>query len=308
LNQENQADSILITGAFGFVGKTFLDYLLSLPAELQPERVGLVTHSKRVLTSEMLRSKIEFQIIEANLSEEIKLNFDSSLLVNLAADGSAHSYTKEANLLYERINLNLINWARKNRVLSVLHVSSGAGTALKQLENTNASNLKREFASTRLKIEKEWQEYSSLTGNKLSIARLYSFIGKHLAEKSQYAVTSFTKNAIEDNEIKVLGSPKTTRSYLDEQDLADWLYKGCLKVGQVGFLDIGSSKPVTMRELAEEVSLLTGAKVRYLGEDSACDYYVAQNQETLQLLNVNERISWKSSLAQFVNGWQGYNS
>jgi nucleoside-diphosphate-sugar epimerase len=106
--------------------------------------------------------------------------------------------------------------------------------------------------------------------------------------------------ALSSSEIKVLGDPGTVRSYLSEYDMASWIYKSLCQKIDSKYLSIGSANPVTILELANEVSAQTGARVRLPKSFEPGDIYVANSLETQKLLNVNETISWQNALERYI--------
>jgi nucleoside-diphosphate-sugar epimerase len=298
-------ESLLITGAYGFVGSTFLDYLLSLPKNLQPAEIALVTHSRKSPPSKLVDSGIRIVSIEADLTQDWRFEFDCSHLLNLAADGGTNAYSQESNELYLRINSQMIDWTSRNSQAKILHASTGAVSALKPIPGVIFNNSKLSFCNNRLDVENDLLLAAEKTNLNLSIARLYSFIGNNLVHKPQYAVTSFTNSALSDGVIKVTGNKFTTRSYLEGNDLGEWLFKG-LSFDEPGIvLDIGSSTPVTMKELAEEIAEQTSAKVEYLAPDSSGDMYIADNLKTISKLGVSEKTHWKDALKSYLEFSRG---
>jgi cell division protein FtsI/penicillin-binding protein 2 len=65
-------------------------------------------------------------------------------------------------------------------------------------------------------------------------------------------------------------------------------------------LSIGSSVEVTILELAKEVARLIDAKVEVIPTVSPPDWYVAENQETMNTLAVKETKSWEESIIELV--------
>jgi nucleoside-diphosphate-sugar epimerase len=98
-----------------------------------------------------------------------------------------------------------------------------------------------------------WETDTIVSGVDCSIARLFTFCGAHLKGKN-YAILNFIKNAVDCDPIRIIGNGKTIRTYMYGSDLGDWMWTILFK-GQNGTsYDVGSSKKVTMLELAKEVS------------------------------------------------------
>jgi nucleoside-diphosphate-sugar epimerase len=160
--------------------------------------------------------------------------------------------------------------------------------------------LKSEFVEGRLAAERLLQDSDKQGVIDLRIARLYSFIGRHLSEKTHYAVPSFVSMAKMNRVIRLSGNPLTTRSYMSAQEMAHWIITAVMLDTKPSILAIGSSIPVTMIELAEFVADNFSADVRIENPNAVGDRYVADNSLTKKILGVNETISWRQSLLEFI--------
>jgi len=65
-------------------------------------------------------------------------------------------------------------------------------------------------------------------------------------------------------------------------------------------LQIGSSGPVTIRELADFIAEQTGAKVDYALNPQPGDVYLPENEKTKTKLGLSEGLNWKVSVQQMI--------
>jgi len=133
------------------------------------------------------------------------------------------------------------------------------------------------------------------------IARLFTFIGPQLLSKNQYAISSFIIDAVNNNVINVKGNKNTIRSYMHESTMSMWLYNCLINPNAQNIVSIGSSDPVTIAELAEYISKLTGAEINYLHPNAPGDRYVAINAREKQFLNLDEGVNWRQSVQECIN-------
>lgn len=298
--------SLLVTGSNGFVGKSFLDYLSTLPIEERPLNLGLVSRGVSPQISDELAAHTVITRIQADLTKPWEFGYPATHIVHLAADGSSSAYSMEAADRFVSMVGNLVAWCRQLDDPVLFHASSGAcfGYVPIESEEFNAAEglveKKSVFVQSRLTAEETLRIAASKGFFDLRIGRLFSFIGKHLYEKPHYAVSAFVNMALEAKDIQIAGNPKTTRSYLSAEDMSDWMYKSLHSGVGSEILSIGSDKPVTMKELADYIATATDSKVTCLNPTTAGDCYVASNQETRARLLVAETTSWQTSIDEYL--------
>ena len=193
----------------------------------------------------------------------------------------------------------MIEWLESKSVDTLFHASSGAcnyGTNNSLLGNfTELDSRLVDFVNQRKQVETDIREYAKVKN--LIISRLFTFTGKHLLNKNQYVVVNFIKSAIYNGEIVIHGNPDTIRSYLSGSDLAEWINRSlsCHEKNQE-FIQIGSDTPVTLLELAEFISTLTGCAITIEPNIRKREIYLPNVTATRNLLGVSENIDWKSQI------------
>lgn len=312
----HQIEALLITGSNGFVGRSFLKFLETLPENELPLQIGIVSRTDKFPEIKNLEVKTKVLFITSDLEQPWEIYFPATHIAHFAADGSANAYSVDASQKFLKITHNLEKWSIGLQYPVIFLASSGACFSqnnsnskanLFQRGINNASNTikisdeKALLIQSRLLAEESLLSLESSGVIDLRIGRLFSFIGNSLYNKTQYAVNSFVNMALSSSEIKVLGDPETVRSYLSEYDMASWIYKSLCKKIDSKYLSIGSANPVTILELANEVSAQTGAIVRLPKSFEPGGIYVANSLETQKLLNVTETISWQNALERYIN-------
>ena len=195
--------TLLITGANGFVGKSIIDYISNFPHELKPKTIILA--SRTGIDPEMRKQLDGVEIMECknDLREPWNFKFKPTHILNFAADGSGNAYAPDAAAGFERIVDNLIHWCEQLDNPKVFHSSSGAcfGYFPIHLENNTQPNRdvlqrKRIFVDSRLRAEEKLHHADSRGEIDLRMGRLFTFSGRHLVTKLQYALPSFMDQAI----------------------------------------------------------------------------------------------------------------
>jgi nucleoside-diphosphate-sugar epimerase len=298
----NKVDSLLITGSNGFVGQAIIEKLGSLERENLPSEIVLVTRNGLNVNLPLSLRDITC-VVSQDLTKPWNIPYQSSHVINLAADGSHAPYSKEASDSFILIGRNFINWLKNlDYQVNAFHASSGACFDYVD-SNTSQylSNGKAGFIHGRIQVEEELTRESSNSDFRLSIGRLFTFSGNLLLQKNQYAITEFIKSGLFESHIKVNGNAETVRSYLHQDSMAHWIL--CATIDPVGLnpLQIGSSEPVTIKQLAEFVAEKTAAKVTYAPTSQAPDIYLPNNEETRSSLGVDEGTSWKIAVQDMID-------
>jgi nucleoside-diphosphate-sugar epimerase len=300
LNLQN-LESILIKGSNGFVGRSIIEYLGKLTESELPMEVILLT--REGLTYEIPENLCaRVKIIKQDLLTDWRFDAQPSHIINLAADGARAPYSKQSADSFILLNRNLVNWVSRQKINpKIFHASSGACFGYKPLTPQIKSNeIKKIFAEGRIKVEEMLLEFSELNEIQVSIGRLFSFTGKNLLSKNQYAVTSFIKSALSNQRLDVLGNPHTIRSYLHQDAMSEWILRAVTTEKPNPCLQIGSNEPVTIKQLAEFIAQETNAEIDYSKEPTIGDIYIPDNTETRNKLGVGEGKGWKDAVREMI--------
>jgi nucleoside-diphosphate-sugar epimerase len=298
---------IVITGSNGFVGQSLIRFISELPENERPHKLTLIGRRDRPQQTITIKNT-ELIYIAADLTQPWKFRAANQVVINLAADGSKSAYSQESCIAFKKIGLNLVTWCLENHPKKVFHASSGACDGISLIDGNNSTleisefmGKKALFIESRLDVERLINDYAASTKTQYSIGRLFTFIGPELIKKEQYAISQFIACALNGLPIVVSGNPETSRSYLHESEMCEWIWKSIRIENIENVLKIGSSKAVTMKEVAEEISLLTGSSIEYMNKGRVGDKYIADNTETLGILGVQENIDWKASLREAID-------
>jgi len=297
----NQIQSLLITGANGFVGRSVLEKLACYkPSEL-PKEVVLVTRNG--INFELPATLVPItKFATQDLTKPWMLDWDTSHIINLAADGSQSPYSGKASKDFRLIGRNFVNWLKsRDGKEKVFHASSGACFGYKPLRPEEPlDESKVDLISSRIETEDLLIGASAEVGFKLTIARLFTFSGNLLLKKNQYAISDFISSSLEVGRIQVRGNPETVRSYMHQEAMAEWILQALIMPESDTTLQIGSSGPVTIRELADFIAEQTGAKVDYALNPQPGDVYLPENEKTKTKLGLSEGLNWKVSVQQMI--------
>jgi len=138
------------------------------------------------------------------------------------------------------------------------------------------------------------------------VCRPFTFSGPDLPLDVHFAVGNFVRDALFSRRISLSGDGSPVRSYLDQNDLAEWLMT-LLVDGQPGqTYNIGSDSPISIYDLAHLVrDLVSPAKkvavlARQIGE-APRQFYVPDTSKVRGELGLLQRISLEESILRMAH-------
>lgn len=138
--------------------------------------------------------------------------------------------------------------------------------------------------------------YREAYGLETVIARCFAFVGRDLPLNAHFAIGNFIQDAISAEQITVAGDGTPLRTYLDQSDLAHWLWTLMMEGLAGEAYNVGSDRVISIAELAYLIrDLLSPAKnVRILGTPQATGFrnrYVPSTQKISRLHTLSPKIS-----------------
>lgn len=133
------------------------------------------------------------------------------------------------------------------------------------------------------------------------VARCFSFVGPDLPLDVHFAIGNFIRDALWRTSIQVNGDGSPVRSYLDQSDLAQWLWALMMRATPAQAYNVGSNQPISIADLAYMVrDLVAPSKsVHILGNasgDQRRNLYVPDIQKIQNELGVQVRIPLSESI------------
>jgi len=137
--------------------------------------------------------------------------------------------------------------------------------------------------------------YAEQHGLETVVARCFAFVGPDLPLNVHFAIGNFIRDALTADAITVSGDGTPLRTYLDQSDLAHWLFS-LLEQGRSGkAYNVGSNEVISIADLAHLVRdiLAPGKPVAILGQadpSAARNRYVPDIRKAHQELSLNVTI------------------
>ena len=266
--------NLVISGFNGFVSQSIFNYLKN-----KEDLASKVTF----LTSDNDTIKIQ----KPFLIDSIKNFFDINSIKFHNTDVYIHacSSPRSRGTLRLHDNLNILKKAlyacERNNIKKFIYLSSGAvyndsykykteKDSIQCIESSNSDYIKSKLISEKYVINFCLEKNISY-----NILRLFTFAGKEIVKRKEFAICDFIKSACENKVIR-LSNPFLIRSYLHQDDLAEMILKASfINYWQNDTINIGSPHAVSLLDVAKEIADISESKV-FLSE-----------QETKKSENVN---------------------
>lgn len=135
------------------------------------------------------------------------------------------------------------------------------------------------------------------------IARCFAFVGRDLPLNAHFAIGNFIQDALSAEQITVAGDGTPLRTYLDQSDLAHWLWTLMIAGRDGEAYNVGSDQVISIADLAHLVrDLLAPAKeVRILGTpqpSGARNRYVPSISKISAFHSLSPRLTLSESIAR----------
>jgi dTDP-glucose 4,6-dehydratase len=260
---------IFITGGTGFVGTWLVESFLWANERLNlKSRAILLTRNpeafRRKAPQAANHSSIEFLRGEANSFEFPSGEY--SFVVHAATQNYFEATPERPASTFDpdtEGTRRVLEFARTHGTRRLLFASSGAVYGKQPAEVTHLpedypgapATTDTASAYGQAKRVSEWlcSMYAQQFGFSAAIARLFAFVGPHLAIDANFAVGNFIRDVLRGGPVRIGGDGTPYRSYLYAADLAIWLWTILIRGESGKVYNVGSPEALTIAELARAV-------------------------------------------------------
>lgn len=304
---------ILILGGTGFVGKWLLSTLdfakraLNVRCELH-----VVTRFSQKAKEELGFSDIE--LIEHDLSRSVLKLPNADYYIHAATPsvpsrGSGNPRQVANATLNGTLSIFGAVSESKN-TKGILYLSSGAvygqQSADQYLQPEKSvkwpNSTLNSYGCTKLLSEIMFSQVQLETGVPISAPRLFAFFGPHISLNDHFAIGNFLRDARAGGPIRILGNPKTIRSFMYPTDLVINLLQ-LLVFPENRPINIGSAVPRTLLTVAEEMSSMFGElPIELLGSNLQASRYAPETEWIHSGKGHKPRVEFREGLLRW-NSW-----
>ena len=313
---------ILFIGGTGFFGKAFLNYIKSNPSNINSITIvgrsaeNFLENNKEFI--ELDNVKYVYGDILNDLSQLKDISF--SHVIHAAADST--NVTNLSHLQrYKQIvegTKNVLEFVRDHLPESkLLFISSGGvygdmpshkkSFIESDMWNSDILDSSNVYTVSKRTAEHLCSLYFDEYNLNISIARCFCFSGIHLPLNVHFAIGNFIKDALANNDIIIKGDGKSIRSYLDQDDLSEWMLEILKKDSfKKTVYNIGSDESISISDLAFLVRDISKKpiEVKILNEndvDLKRSIYVPECKKIKEKFNLTQRVSLSDSILKMMN-------
>jgi nucleoside-diphosphate-sugar epimerase len=321
---------LFLTGGTGFFGRWLVETFLAANERFALNaRLTILTRNPKRFAEACphLANQAAVTLLAGDM-----LNFDFPdgdfpLVIHAAVDVSSArgvGAMRQSALLTSAFDgtLRALDFAVSHGTKRFLMVSSGAvygpqPTSLRHIPESYVGGPDPCLASSAYGEGKRASEnlcatYSGQNGIECLVARPFAFVGPHLDLEQGFAIGDFIRSALTSEPITIRGDGTPLRSYLYAADLATWLWTILLRGSPLRPYNVGSSLPVSIRALAEEVAaiLSPGLPIHVAesaNKNSPLLQYVPDVHRCEQELNLYQTIGLRDAIMRTAE-WHGWRS
>jgi GDP-D-mannose 3',5'-epimerase len=266
-------DRVLVTGGCGFIGSHLAKELFDKGYFVRIADVESKSYILKKHYSEKLR--LDLRVLENCLAATRGIDRVYNLAANMGGIGFITKVGAEVMYDNVLINANMLEASRRNKVKRYLFSSSACVYPTYRQKDPNVDGLKEEdaypadpdnfYGWEKLYSEKMCEAYKRDHGMSIRVLRYHNIYGPEGAykggrEKSPAALCRKVAETKNPGKIVIWGDGKQTRSYCYVDDAV----KGTIKLMESDYdkpINIGSDRLVTIDELADMITEISGKKI-----------------------------------------------
>lgn len=255
--------TILLIGAYGFLGSNVLDYISRhFPGEYKVIAFDKFPYHPHGLRFDCVGKSYAGDFSDSYLMNEVfeQNGIDlviHSLSTTIPAMSFNAKYDIESNLIP---SINLLDTMIKHNVKDIVYISSGGaiyGDFNKGLhKETEDVFPKSSYGVVKLSIEKYMMQYAELYGLRPLIVRLSNPYGPYHYSMKQGICNVALATAINNDIFNVWGNGEGRKDYIYVEDFVTILFKLLSLKIHTQVINIGSNRIVSVNEILKEIKCL----------------------------------------------------
>ena len=318
LDKSLEKQSVLITGATGFVGRNLLESLTKTESYKSGSlKLTCVTRDANKFFSQWPTEKSRLKVLEWDIRKpltERQPPFD--YVFHLAGENRTIHDSRQAKVVLDTSILGTQNLLRatateKINAPKIIIASSGAVYETSQNQKQGfrePSEISEKFIeggdpyrSGKSRAEAICKQFLEESNTQIVVARMFTFVGPHIPLNLNFAIGNFFQDCLLNRAITINSNGKSIRSYQFAADMANWLVTILIRGKNANIYNVGSSEQVSISDLANRICNVLENKhgVKILGDqslDPVSSFYVPNIEKAEKELGLTNSFSLDESL------------
>ena len=258
-------NNVLLTGGTGFFGRALLRYYFESPLQFDTK---LTIISRNPARFKNMYPELTFssciRLIEGDVDYPQTLPSDEQYthILHAATDSTLGPNLNSLKYYKQIVSgvSNLLDFAVQNNVPKFLLTSSGGIYGAQPNDRDSLSEdylgapplmeTTAAYSHAKRSAEHLCYLYSVNYGLNITIARCFAFVGQDLPLNAHFAIGNLLLNALNSTDLIIKGDGTAIRSYLDQRDLALWLWTLLFQGKNQEVYNIGSDEEISIYRLA----------------------------------------------------------
>ena len=294
-------NTVLITGAAGFIGSHLCDYFLSKNYKV----IGidnLITGSLKNLFHIEANSDFEFR--EIDITHNFKMDDSIDFILHFASPASPIDYLKIPLETLRAGSLgteNILKLALKNNArILIASTSEVYGDPLVHPQNEEyCGNVDPVGPRGVYDEAKRFQEalttaYNTHHGLDIRIARIFNTYGSRMRVNDGRAIPAFMGQVLRNESLTVFGDGSQTRSFCYIDDMVQGIYK-LLHSNYTYPINLGNPDEITLIDFAKEIIDLGGNNNKIIFKPLPVNDPIKRKPDITKAINI---LNWKPKVSR----------
>jgi UDP-glucose 4-epimerase len=259
--------NILVTGGAGFIGKHLVDFLLK--KDYSVSIFDNFSNSTKESVSHLIQ--IGAKIIEGDIrnpQDILNASKNQDTVIHLAAKISVSESINNPSETFQ-VNVdgtrNVLVACNKNKIKKLIVSSTaavyGEGSPSVKLTEESETNPISPYGESKVKMEQEIREFASEHDINCVILRFFNIFGVGQSKEYAGVITKFIEKIVYNKPLEIFGDGFQVRDFVAIEDIISSIHN-TISHSKSGTYNIASGKAITINNLAEQMILSSGKKLK----------------------------------------------
>jgi UDP-glucose 4-epimerase len=291
---------VVVTGGAGFIGSHLVERLLN---ESVIKKIIIIDYCKNgVENIKHLLGNKKIKLVKLNIINLKKNNknfksidcvFHLAAIIDMSSSINEPSSYHNTNVVGTLNVLEAMRYRNVNKIIYAASASCYGATKKKPISETSKIQLNFPYAFTKYSAEQLIDHWSKIYGINYFSLRLFNVYELKSTTNSSYnsVLRIFLKQFHSNKPLTIFGDGNQTRDFVNVKDVCDAFVKAFKSIKKNKIINIGSSKPLKIIEIAKIISKKIIFLPRRTGET---------NNSKANISKAKKVLNWKPKI-NFIN-------